>query len=160
MTCPSIEELIALVRSAASVTDVERRFGRDAVEFDGSDYASVELRECGVGLVLDRGAAESDELAVRAVHLFRDAEDGHRQFHGVLPCGVTFGATRLALIRDTQPSEMGGGTSYRGRLLPLWVRYRLGTVVMHVEFDRRDVVRLVTLMHESSHVFEPAEDLH
>jgi hypothetical protein len=158
MTCPSIEELIALVQSAASIAEIERRFGHESVELDGPDYANVELRECGVGLVLDRGAAESGDLAVRAVHLFRDAEDGHRQFHGVLPCGVRFGATRVALIRDTQPSEMGGGESYRGRLLPLWVRYRLGTVVMHVEFDRRDVVRLVTLMHETSHVFGPATD--
>ncbi|WP_103335720.1 hypothetical protein [Amycolatopsis sp. CA-126428] len=89
-----------------------------------------------------------DDGIVTSVHLHSAGHDGHEEFRGPLPRGITFGDTRsTARARFGKPSSSGEPKQHRMGKTSAWDNWRFPEYTLHLSYKRSSgSVEHVTLM--------------
>lgn len=124
------------------------------IEGHGGD-SWLRLPESGVAIMfkdVPTPGGRQVALIPTAVHLYGPGKSDGGEYRGDLPGGIRFGDPRASLCSKLgEPGSVGGGET--GGILyartPLWVKYPVGALVMHLQLDDRDRLELVTLMPRS-----------
>ncbi len=151
------QQLQSLLRRRVDAAEVVDLIGPDSSIIERDEYyGSVEFRDQGFDLVLKEAAwvlpstamTDPKELIVVGFHFHREGHEGYRAYTGRLPSGVALNDSQQEIRRKLgQPFDTGGGgvSSVLKRPLPRWIKYIIGQVVIHFQFDSDDKVEMITL---------------
>lgn len=152
------EKLVSRLGRSQNDPEVRSFFGQAISHIKRDEYyGTLEFKSEGVDVVFQEAPwvvpsheiADPKELHLAAFHLHSDGHEGYEGYSGQLPNGLAFGDFESEVIRKMgQPLKIGGGgkSHLLKGLVPRWFWYPLGEAILHVQFDPKGAVEMVTPM--------------
>lgn len=149
-------KLVALLGRSENDPEVRDFFGKYMSDIERDEfYGTLEFKPEGVDVVFQEApwvvssekVANPKELFLAAFHLHGEGHEGYRGYSGQLPNGLAIGNSEAEVLRKMgQPLTVGGGTMSRvlKKPVPRWFWYPLGGAILHVQFDPKGRVEVVT----------------
>lgn len=151
-----LSKLVNLLGRSENDPDIKDFFGDQMSRIEREEfYGSLEFKRDGVDAVFQEAPwviptakiANPKELYLAAFHLHGDGHEGYTGYSGLLPNGLALGDSEADVLRKMgQPLKVGGGANSRllKRIVPRWFWYPLQEAILHIQFDTKGRVEMVT----------------
>lgn len=121
------------------------------INADICDRRTEKIGDCYYIECQDKGVSIrfNEELVITTVYLYSGRFEEYAQYSGELPCNLHFDYSLLDVRSQLgEPEHSGGNTKdFLGNPIPLWDRYLLGSVYLHIQYSEDPVgINLITLM--------------
>lgn len=151
-----IDRLIRLLGRSEKDSEVRNFLGKQMSNIVRDEfYGTLEFKPEGVDVVFkeapwvvpSENIIDPKELYLAAFHLHGHGHEGYEGYSGQLPNGLSLGDSEAEVLRKMgQPLKIGGGGMSRLLMgvVPRWFWYPLGEAILHVQFDTKGRVEMVT----------------
>lgn len=149
-------KLVGLLGRSENDPEVRSFFGKQMSNIERDEfYGTLEFKPEGVDVVFQEAPwvvpsekiTDQKELFLAAFHLHGEGHEGYQSYSGQLPNGLAIGNSEAEVLRKMgQPLKVGGGGISRllSGVVPRWFWYPLGDAILHVQFDPKGRVEMVT----------------
>jgi len=150
----SLESIAPLIGRSANDVLLLEFFGEELGRIERDEYyGALQYKKNGVDVVFQEaclvdGAREDRELILIAFHLHAEGHEEFSQYRFSLPFDVNFGANWGDLISGFDVVNSGGGIYSKalGGWIGRWFVVRSDNFDVHLQFDSKDCLVMVTLM--------------
>lgn len=151
------EKLRSLLRKRADDPAVIELIERQYTQINRSAYQGyVSIPQYGVSVMFKEAPwvvpvseiQDPKMLHLDAFHFHSEGHEGHSQYSGCFPGGIAFGDSETAVRSKLGPPSTSGGGGFSKMLkktIPHWVKYSLGSELLHIQLDPDGKVDMITL---------------
>src|SRR5215467_4295443 len=148
--------LVTLLGRSENDPAVKRLLGKQMSNIERDEfYGTLEFKLEGVDVVFQEAPwlvpseniTDPKELYLAAFHLHDQGHEGYERYSCELPNGLAFGNSETEVLgKMGLPIKIGGGSISHllKRVVPRWFWYPLGEAILHVQFDTKGRVEMVT----------------